>query len=58
MRSTCSAVSASSWNRRRTWFVFSLPFDCASSRASSVSDTTWPKNDFVEATAISLLAFV
>ena len=58
MSSTCSAVSASSPNSRRTWFVVSLLFDCASSRASSVSDTTWPKNDFVDATAISLLAFV
>ena len=58
MRSTCSAVSASSWNSRRTWFVLSLPFTWASSMASSVSDTTWPRNDLVEATAISLLAFV
>ena len=58
MRSTCSAVSASSRNRRRIWFIRSLPFAWASSIASSVKLTTWPKNDFVDATAISLFAFV
>jgi hypothetical protein len=36
----------------------SLPLACASSMARSVRLTTWPKNDFVEATAISLFAFV
>lgn len=40
------------------WFIRSLPFAWASSIASSVKLTTWPKNDFVDATAISLFAFV
>ena len=54
----CSAVSPSSWNSMRAWRTVILPFTCASNRASSVRLTIWPMKLLVDATAISLFAFV